>query len=92
MENLNYLELLKEAGFDDPYETCINVHTRNFDYNLAFIEFETKGELGILVTDEYGREKLKILNKYYIEAVEIVYQDDISFEELGKSNTDKMFC
>lgn len=88
---MNYSDLLKECGFQDPYETCINVHTRSFDYNIAFIEAETKGELCLLATDSEGREKLKIINKKYIESVEVVYQDDISFEEPGKSNRDKMF-
>lgn len=88
---MNYTDLLKEAGFNEPYETCINVHTRNFDFNLAFISFETKGELVILVTDEMGREKIRVLNKKYVEAVEVVYADDVSFEEPGESNKDKMF-
>ena len=88
---MKYLDLLKEAGFSNPYETCVNVHTRNFDFNLAFIEFETKGELGILVTDELGREKLKILNKDYVEYVEIVYQDDIDILKDLDEPKDEMF-
>ena len=88
---MKYVDLLKEAGFQDQYNTCINVRTKNLDYTLCFISFETDEQLGILETDEDGREKLKILNKKYIEAVEIVYENDVSFEESGKSNTDKMF-
>ena len=88
---MKYVDLLKEAGFQNPYNTCINVRTKNFDYTLSFISFETDEQLGILETDEDGREKLKILNKKYIEAVEIVYENDVSFEQPGKLNTDKMF-
>lgn len=87
---MNYEELIVKGGFPDPYNTAITVHTRNFDFNLAFIEYETKGELCILVTDDKGREKLKILNKKYVEAIEIIYQDDISFED-KEEKKDRMF-
>ncbi len=88
---MNYLDLLEENGFKDKFNTCINVHTRNFDFNLAFIERETDENLCILVTDESGREKLKIINKEFVEYVEIVYQDDIYSENDGEENTDRMF-
>lgn len=86
---MNYNDLLEECGFKK-FDTCVNVHTKNFDFNLAFIEFETKGELCILVTDESGREKLKIINKEHIEYVEVIYQDDLNFENKGESK-DRMF-
>ena len=87
---MKYIDILKEAGFKEVYETCINVHTRNFDFNLAFISFETKEELGLFVTDDSGREKLKIINKDYIEYVEIVYQDDI-LTDTDEEQSDRMF-
>ena len=89
---MKYLDLLKECGFEKPHNTCINIRTRNFDYTLAFVSFETDEQLGILETDEFGREKLKILNKNFIEAVEIVYSDDIDIlKDAGEKNSDKMF-
>lgn len=87
---MKYVDLLKECGFEDSYDTCLNVRTKSFDYTLCFISFETEEQLGILETTDSGREKLKILNKKYIECVEIVYADDI---DLGKEEKkeDRMF-
>ncbi len=87
---MKYVDLLEEVGFNEPYDTCLNVHTRNFDYTLAFISFETDDKLGILETDDSGREKLKILNKKCIEVVEIVYQDDLVLDSDGEES-DRMF-
>lgn len=87
---MNYSDLLEENGFKR-FDTCVNVHTKNFDFNMAFVEFETKGELGLLVTDELGREKLKIINKKYVEYIEIVYQDDIVLEAKGEEPKDRMY-
>lgn len=87
---MNYVDSISECGFKDPFNTCINVHTEDFDFNLAFVEFEDSDVLGILVTSEDGREKLKVVNKKYIEYVEIVYADDLNFEGLEESQ-DKMF-
>jgi len=85
-----FIEELKECGFSDWKDTCVNVHTKNFDFTLAFIERETDENLCIFVTDESGREKLKIINKKFIESVEIVYQDDLSLENTEESK-DRMF-
>ncbi len=86
-----FIEELKECGFSDWKNTCVNVHTKNFDFTLAFIERETAENLCIYVTDECGREKLKIINKDYIEYVEIVYQDDIFSENDGDSTNNRMY-
>lgn len=87
---MNYVDHIRECGFKNPFDTCINVHTVDFDFNLAFVEFEDSDVLGILVTSEDGREKLKLVNKKYIEYVEIVYADDLNFEGIEESK-DKMF-
>lgn len=86
-----YINELKECGFSNPYDTALTIHTANFDYSLCFIERETEKYLDILVTMEDGREKLRIVSKKDIESVDILYQDDISFEKPGESNKDKMF-
>lgn len=88
---MKYIDLFKNAGFSDPYDTCLNIRTKNFDYNLSFISFETEDKLGILETDENGREKLKIISKEYIECVEVVYADDIIRFKDADEPTDKMF-
>jgi len=85
-----FIDELKECGFSYWKDTCVNVHTKNFDFTLAFIERETDENLCIFVTDESGREKLKIINKKFIESVEIVYQDDLSLENTEESK-DRMF-
>ena len=87
---MKYLDLLKECSFNEPYDTCLNIRTKNFDYTLCFISFETEDKLGILETTESGREKLKIINKNCIEVIEIVYADDIDFEKEEKTE-DRMF-
>lgn len=87
---MKYVDLLKEAGFQEPYDTCVNVRTKNFDYTLAFISFETEEQLGILETTETGREKLKIINKKCIEVIELIYADDIDFDKEEKTE-DRMF-
>lgn len=76
-----YVEQLENAGFKNPYDTCVNVHTRNFDFTVCFIEYEDEETLSILVTDDLGREKLKLLNKKYVEALEVVYADELDFKE-----------
>lgn len=88
---MKFIDLLREMGFGNPNDVCINVHSQNFDYPLAFIEAETKEKLVISVTDESGRERMRILNKKYVEAIDIVYQDEIKLENTGKSNRDRMF-
>lgn len=87
---MSYVDELEKLGFNNGYDTCINVHTRNFDFTLAFIAGETNKNLSILVTDELGREKLKIINKEFIEYIEIVYQDDINVNE-NEEPKDRMF-
>lgn len=76
-----YVNQIENAGFSDGHNTCVNVHTRNFDFTLAFIEFEDEESLSLLVTDENGRERLKLVNKAFIEYIEVVYQGDLDFGE-----------
>lgn len=85
-----YINELKECGFSNPYDTALTIHTVNFDYSLCFIERETEKYLDILVTMEDGREKLRIVSKKDIESVDILYQDDISFED-KEEQKDRMF-
>lgn len=87
MELVKHLE---EVGFKNGYDVCLTVHTSNFDYPLSFIEFESDDVLGIMSTDEMGREKLKILNKRFVEAVEVLYADDLEFSD-GEKPDNRMF-
>ena len=44
-------------------------------YHCCFIIRETDKNLVVIVPDEVGHEHVKIINKEYIETVELIYED-----------------
>lgn len=76
--------LMKIMGYKEEEELkdcCINILTEFIQYNLSFIDFETKDHLGIWVTHEDMTERFVLLKKKYIVSVSIVYEQDIVLEE-----------
>lgn len=73
-------ELLKQVAHDfkmDMGDLCFSVSTKDFDFPFSFFDFETEDMLGILVTDEEGREKLHIIVKSEIVFLRIHYLDEL---------------
>lgn len=85
-----YVKQLEKAGFKNPYDTCVNIHTKNFDFTVCFIEYEDEESMSVLVTDEEGRERLKLLNKEFIEYIEVLYAGDLDFE-VKEPHENRMF-
>ena len=57
---------------------------------MSFIKYETDGLISFLATDSEGREKLKVVNKNYIESIEVYYLDDDDIVE-KMNEEDSMF-
>ena len=74
-------ELLQKAESHKSLdELCVNIFTTTDQYNLCFIEFETKNHLGVYCTHSDGTERFVLLTKKYITSISIVYQQDINVD------------
>lgn len=56
-------------------ELALNVYLDKIVYSLCYLIRETDRNLVLVVPDEEGHEHVKVVNKDYVEAIEIVYQD-----------------
>ena len=56
-------------------ELALNVYLDKIVYSLCYLIRETDRNLVLVVPDEEGHEQVKVVNKDYVEAIEIVYQD-----------------
>jgi hypothetical protein len=77
---MNLTELLHTALEIDPKHICLNITTTTDIYPLCFIEYEDQNKIGTYITGEDGRERFLIINKAYIVALQVIYEQDI---ELG---------
>ena len=59
-------------------------------FQACFILEEDEKLLTFVATDSEGREKLKVVNKYYIQSVEVYYLDDNIIEKMNEEE-DSMF-
>lgn len=65
---------------DDTFETiediCVNIYLADAVFRMCFIIDEDENLLSFLATDSEGREKIKVVNKEYVQSVEVYYLDD----------------
>ena len=65
---------------DDTFETiedvCVNIYLADAVFRMCFIIDEDENLLSFLATDSEGREKIKVVNKDYVQSVEVYYLDD----------------
>ncbi len=83
-DHLKYA-LDKQLDNDDIEDTPINIFLEDgSSYLLSFIVDESNEFLNIVYTDKNGYEKIAILNKNFITAVQLCYLDELSYEEKPK--------
>lgn len=58
-------------------DLCFAVSTKDFDFPFSFFAFEDDEFLGLLVTDEEGKEKLHLIVKSEIVYIRIHYLDEL---------------
>lgn len=80
-DHLKYA-LKKQLGSDDIEDTPINIFLEDgSSYLLSFIVDESNEFLNIVYTNKDGYEKIAILNKSFITAIQLCYLDEISHKE-----------
>lgn len=79
---------------DDIFKTiedvCVNIYLADVVFQACFILEEDKKLLTFVATDSEGREKLKVVNKDYIQSIEVYYLDDDIVEKMNEEE-DSMF-
>lgn len=72
-------------------DVCVNIYLADAVFQACFILDEDKELLTFVATDSEGREKLKVVSKYYIESIEVYYLDDDDIIEKMNNEEDSMF-
>ena len=65
-------------------DVCVNIYLADAVFRACFILDEDKNLLTFVATDSEGREKLKVINKNFIQSVEIYYLDDEMTEKMNE--------
>ena len=65
-------------------DVCVNIYLADAIFRACFILDEDKDLLTFVATDSEGREKLKVINKNFIQSVEIYYLDDEMTEKMNE--------
>ena len=88
------LKGINEQFEDDTFKTiedvCVNIYLADAVFQACFILEEDKELLTFVATDSEGREKLKVVNKSYIQSIEVYYLDDDIVEKMNEEE-DSMF-
>lgn len=88
------LKGINEQFEDDAFKTiedvCVNIYLADAVFQACFILEEDKELLTFVATDSEGREKLKVVNKSYIQSIEVYYLDDDIVEKMNEEE-DSMF-
>lgn len=88
------LKGINEQFEDDAFKTiedvCVNIYLADAVFQACFILEEDKKLLTFVATDSEGREKLKVVNKDYIQSIEVYYLDDDIVEKMNEEE-DSMF-
>ena len=88
------LKGINEQFEDDTFKTiedvCVNIYLADAVFQACFILEEDKKLLTFVATDSEGREKLKVVNKDYIQSIEVYYLDDDMVEKMNEEE-DSMF-
>ena len=76
----DYSTLVEEMSLDQGLGLVLEqipliIFCKQIVYHCCFIIRETDKNLVIIVPDEVGHEHVKIINKDYIESVELIYED-----------------
>ena len=79
-------EQMEEDTFEKIEDVCVDIYLAEAVFRMCFILEEDKDLLMFIATDSEGREKIKVVNKDYIQSVEICYLDD----ELSAKVEDKI--
>lgn len=79
------------ATFKTVEDVCVNIYLADAIFQACFILEEDEKLLTFVATDSEGREKLKVVNKYYIQSVEVYYLDDDNIIEKMNEEEDSMF-
>ena len=65
---------------DNTFETiediCVNIYLSDAVFRMCFIIDEDDDLISFIATDSEGREKIKVVNKDYVQSVEVYYLDD----------------
>ena len=71
-------QMAKTQRLDEPITNlpCI-IYLEDAMYYYAYLVDETDDYLSICCLNEEGREHAKVLNKSYIQSIELMYQDTI---------------
>ena len=69
-------EQFEDDGFETIEDVCVNIYLADAVFRMCFIIDETDNLLSFLATDSEGREKIKVVNKDYVQSVEVYYLDD----------------
>lgn len=69
-------EQFEDDGFETIEDVCVNIYLADAVFRMCFIIDETDDLISFLATDSEGREKIKVVNKEYVQSVEVYYLDD----------------
>lgn len=76
----------EDDTFESIEDVCVNIYLADAVFRMCFIIDEDESLLSFLATDSEGREKIKVVNKDYVQSVEVYYLDD----ELAMQVEDKI--
>lgn len=83
-------EQFESDAFKRIEDVCVNIYLADAVFQACFILEEDKKLLTFVATDSEGREKLKVVNKDYIQSIEVYYLDDDIVEKMNEEE-DSMF-
>lgn len=83
-------EQFESDAFKAIEDVCVNIYLADAVFQACFILEEDKKLLTFVATDSEGREKLKVVNKDYIQSIEVYYLDDDIVEKMNEEE-DSMF-
>lgn len=65
-----------EDNFESIEDVCVNIYLADAVFRMCFIIDEDKDLISFVATDSEGREKIKVVNKDYVQSIEVYYLDD----------------
>ena len=69
-------QFVDNTTFKTVEDVCVNIYLADAVFRMCFIIDETDDLISFLATDPEGREKIKVVNKEYVQSVEVYYLDD----------------
>ena len=65
-----------DDNFDSIEDVCVNIYLADAVFRMCFIIDEDNDLISFVATDSEGREKIKVVNKDYVQSIEVYYLDD----------------